>query len=525
MPLPRWWLMKSPPVNVATYRGAVAEHVMAAWIRAYDWSKTSLGPMDAWPGSLKVAVDIALGCEFPMVVLWGPERIRLYNDGYRLLMADKHPGALGRPARACWPQAWAFHEAICQRVGWGESVTCRNQRLRVVRHGAPEDAWFTLCYSPLRDESGAIAGVMVTALEVGSPGLPTPGAELGGGVAQATERTDSAVERECPEAARCTGGDWYRCLFNSIDEGFCTIEMLFGANGSPFDYRFLETNRAFARQTELADANGRTIREMVPDHEQYWFDTFGRIATTGKPERFEHEAGALGHHYEVYAFRIGEPEQRRIAVLFNDIAERKRAEQHRKLLIQELNHRLKNTLATVRALADQSLRGTDSIEIAHERFEARLFALSRVHEVLAREQWSVADLGEIVGNAMAPFAGSGKPRFRARGPSLRLRPEAALALSMALHELATNAVKYGALSEPDGRVTLSWSVSGGSWPQAHLRWRERGGPPVRAPSRRGFGSRLLERGLKHDLAAKVKLDFEPGGLVCCIDAPLTELAR
>ena len=116
----------------------------------------------------------------------------------------------------------------------------------------------------------------------------------------------------------------HQTLFNSMDEGFCTIEVLFDENQHPIDYRFVEINGAFERQTGLKDARGKRMRELAPRHEQYWFDTYGKIALTGEPARFENRAEALGRWYEVYAFRIGRPDSRQVAIFFNDITDRKR---------------------------------------------------------------------------------------------------------------------------------------------------------------------------------------------------------
>lgn len=134
-----------------------------------------------------------------------------------------------------------------------------------------------------------------------------------------TERVEAEV------ALRASEGR-YRTLFGSIDEGFCTVEVLFGDDGEPFDYRFLEMNPAFERQTGLTNAVGRTMRDLAPQHERFWFETYGRVAKTGEPTRFEHEAAALGRHYDAYAFRVGGPDDNRVAILFNDVSERKRAE-------------------------------------------------------------------------------------------------------------------------------------------------------------------------------------------------------
>ncbi|MET7242514.1 PAS domain S-box protein [Methylobacterium sp. EM32] len=213
---------------------------------------------------------------------------------------------------------------------------------------------------------------------------------------------------------------------------------------------------------------------------------------------------------------------RRVIGIHQEVTERKRAEEHLRLLVHELNHRVKNTLATVQSIAMQSLRGLDGPQAARAKtaFEARLIALARVHDVLTRESWEGAELAEVVKDALAPLDGPGAPsRFAVDGPSLRLPPRIALSIAMALHELATNAVKYGALSVSAGQVALSWTVADGC---LSLRWQERGGPPVVPPTRTGFGSRLIERSLARELDGTVSLSFPREGVVCTIVAPLAE---
>jgi PAS domain S-box-containing protein len=207
-----------------------------------------------------------------------------------------------------------------------------------------------------------------------------------------------------------------------------------------------------------------------------------------------------------------------------DITDVKLAQEQQLLLINELNHRVKNTLATVQSIAMQTLRNADTTEQARTDFEARLIALSRAHNVLTRENWEGASLRTIVRQAIEPYRREEDDRFTVEGGPVWLPTRMALSIAMALQELATNAVKYGALSNDSGRVMIEWTLDfADSAPQLRLRWSESGGPPVKAPDRRGFGSRLIERSLARDLDGDVSLDFALSGLVCTVDAPVQKL--
>jgi PAS domain S-box-containing protein len=215
----------------------------------------------------------------------------------------------------------------------------------------------------------------------------------------------------------------------------------------------------------------------------------------------------------------GEPLFSRGVVM--DVSDRKRWEEHQQLLINELNHRVKNTLATVQSIATQTLRNAPTMKAASEALESRIFALSRAHDVLTRENWEGARLYEIVAQTVAPYSSQGEDRLHISGPDVKLSPRMALALAMALQELATNAVKYGALSNAAGEVTISWALRHeADRPRLNLTWKEAGGPPVVPPTRRGFGSRLIERSLAHDLDGDVSIAFDPAGIVCTVDAPI-----
>jgi two-component sensor histidine kinase len=202
----------------------------------------------------------------------------------------------------------------------------------------------------------------------------------------------------------------------------------------------------------------------------------------------------------------------------SDVTPRVLAEAQQKLLLDELNHRVKNTLATVQAIAAQTLRTNPEPSAFRETFEARLLALSATHDLLTATSWRSADLRDVARLEFRPYD---PDRYVLDGPEVSLSPSEALALGLLFHELATNAVKYGALSSPTGCVEVRWSVDAGL---LTLMWRERGGPPVKPPTRRGFGSRLIERSLRGDMRGEAVLDFAPDGLLCRVRLPLSGAA-
>lgn len=212
-------------------------------------------------------------------------------------------------------------------------------------------------------------------------------------------------------------------------------------------------------------------------------------------------------------------------VSFMDLT-RHRLEQDRcKLLIDELNHRVKNTLTTVQSMAWQTLRRHSEPEAIRTAIESRLFALSRSHDLLTRQSWEGSGLLDLANAALAPFiAVAGRSeRIAIDGANLRVSPKVTLALGIALHELAANAERYGALSNDSGSIRLIWAAKGTpAGPCLALRWEETNGPLTGPPYRKGFGSHVLHRGLVHELQASVELDYRAGGLIYTIDLPAPE---
>jgi len=341
---------------------------------------------------------------------------------------------------------------------------------------------------------------------------------------QAVAERDAALlaQRRSVDAIRA-GQEQFHKLFALIDDGFCIVEMKFDGE-HPIDYRFVEVNSAFVDQTGIVNAQGAWMRDVAPDHEQHWFDIYGRVALTGEPVRFESPAKELGDRwYEVHAFRVGEPGQRRVAILFNDITARKadelqrlQSEADQKTLNIELSHRIKNSFAMVQAIASQTLRTLDD-QAPVEAFSQRLHAMSSAHDLLLQQNWTSAEIEGVVRAVMPPIAPL--DRFDISGPKVTLGPRATMSFSLLLHELTTNAAKYGALSNERGRVSVEWRVQDkNGQSELVLNWVESGGPQVRQPTRNGFGSRLLKLGLIG--AGGVDLSFPLQGFRAEFTAPL-----
>jgi PAS domain S-box-containing protein len=210
-------------------------------------------------------------------------------------------------------------------------------------------------------------------------------------------------------------------------------------------------------------------------------------------------------------------------VSFVDLSKHKQEEDRLRFLLAELNHRTQNTLATVQAIAVQTLRGAANKDVV-DAFEGRIMALSKAHSLLGRKHWETVSLRDVIDQILQPFGLNDlqAARFSVEGDHVRLQPKAALTLAMLFHELATNAAKHGALSnDAAGKIDIAWQLD--PTPQddrMRLRWHESGGPPVTPSLRKGFGSRLIEGGLAQDLGGEVRLDYEPSGVVCQIIMPV-----
>jgi two-component sensor histidine kinase len=327
-------------------------------VRGFDWANTPLGPISNWSHSLRTMAGAVLDSAFPQCLLWGPQHISIHNDAFLPILGNK-AAAIGRPFHEVWAEVWVMLAPLVARAYAGEPTFIEDYPLMIDRGGRPEQAYFTFCYSPIRDDDGRVAGMLDTVIE-----------------------------------------------------------------------------------------------------------------TTAKVQ----------------------------------------AQQQEKLINAELAHRIQNTLAIVNSICDQTFRTASSIDEARATFGRRLKALGQAHMVLTQSSWINAPMAAIIEGALIPHS-MAPGEICSQGPPVTLSARQALSLSMAMHELATNSMKYGALSAPGGQVTVRWTLEPLEGDKSlRLRWLESGGPPVAPPERRGFGSRLIEQVLAEDFGGKVNLCYEPEGL-------------
>ncbi|GAA0638522.1 sensor histidine kinase [Brevundimonas lenta] len=295
------------------------------------------------------------------------------------------------------------------------------------------------------------------------------------------------------------------------------------------DHVFQMHNPAYAQLIGHRDLTGKPIRDALPELAgQGYYEFLDTVFVTGEPHegrgslvQLQRTPGApLENVFLNFIYQPIRDADGQVAGIFvqgHDVTETVVSAERQKLMIDELNHRVKNTLATVQSIAMQTARSHADPGTFAAGFQARLMALSHTHDLLTRSHWEGADLRAILEHETEAH---GPHRISLNGPPVALEPAAALSFGMIFHELATNAAKYGALSAPDGRILVDWGVADQSSPVLHLTWREIGGPPATPPTRRGFGSRLIERNIRHDLAGEVKLEYAETGLCAELSVPL-----
>lgn len=441
---------------------------------------------------LETLLDAA---EARIAMLLGPElRFTLVNPAYQALRPDIP--MLGRGYEEIFPEAREAAALLRRVLATGE---------RDIRYGY---------HAPIPGEPDARWDHQVTRLPPATPGEPASLLVL---TWDATAHWRAQRDLRRSEAR-----------FRSFADGLPLLVWVHDAAGG-HDF----VNEAFRRFFGFSPAEQAEIdwREVVhPDDYDTYVDGFLARFAAREPFRAQARVRRADGEWR-WIESWGEPRFAEDGAFEGyigasaDATERVEAERHRGLLTAELDHRVKNTLAVVQGIAQNTFRDEIVGRQAVDAFRGRLRALAGAHDLLTRESWAQADLAALAGKALA--FGNARERVRIDGAPVRVTPKQAVTLGMALHELATNSLKHGALSRPEGRVSFVWRIApGADGLRLLFEWREAGGPPAAEPARRGFGLRLIERALAADLGGTVSLDFAREGLVCRIDAPLpTDVQR
>ena len=484
---------------------------MGGLMRGHDWTSTPLGPPTGWSQGLRTAVRLLLNSRHPMFIWWGPELIQFYNDGYRRTMGpERHPSALGQPGRQCWAEIWDIIGPQIELVMAGRGATWHEDQLvPVTRHGRREDVWWTYGFSPINDDAQphGVGGVLVVCNDVTQDHL-------------AREALRSSEERlQLALDASGVVGIWDWDI--AKDQVFADLRFarLYGvdpdaaAAGAPIA-AFMQAvhpddrpglQSAIERAMQTAEFFEAEYRLVQSDGSVCWVVARGRCQhdPQGRPVRFPGTAV--------------------------DVTARRHAEERQALLAREVDHRAKNALAIVQAVV--RLTRAPDVSAFRQAVEGRIEALARAQTLLAEDYWTGADLRALLQGELEPFLGAdidtasvrGERGARAdiEGPTVALPADTAQALAMVVHELATNALKYGALSVPAGRIAVSWQLDDGPTRTLHLQWVESGGPLiVSTPNRRGVGSQMLDGIVRGQLGGAVQLAWEATGLICEIEVPL-----
>jgi two-component sensor histidine kinase/CheY-like chemotaxis protein len=297
----------------------------------------------------------------------------------------------------------------------------------------------------------------------------------------------------------------------------------------PIDSRFygkpLDVQHMIA---ELQDMMGKGVLKIIPDDIAALITKVSHREANGRAARSESNGSASqefltaeNDSLRLLLEQAGIDAKVLLAQAGIDAKEREAADKLQKLILEELHHRIKNTLATVSAIASQSLRTATSLEHGQHAIEGRLVALGRAHDLLLQARWANASLATTIRGATAPYDSEGAGRFSIEGPDIRITSGAVIALAMTLNELCTNTTKFGALSVPAGRIDIVWKIDAGKQ-RLQLTWSENNGPPVHAPTRRSFGTRLIGS-LGQQLKGEVQLAYDAGGFVYVLDVPMASL--
>ncbi|WP_203076879.1 sensor histidine kinase [Falsiroseomonas ponticola] len=450
------------------------------------------GPAAPATGALETILRLMRHSRQPMFVAWGPSLSFFYNDAYAPILGGRHPDAYGRPFQHVWPEIWDAILPLIRQALAGQATWSENLHLVMERHGYREDTWWTFSYSPAHDEAGAVAGMFCSCMETTGQVLAERRLRENEGRFRALLDAAPAMMWVTDRTGFCThlSRSWYDFTGQTPATALGTgwLDAVHPEDRGPARARFLQG-----------------VRDRAPfrlDYRLQRADGAWRWTIDAAEPRLVGGGEYLGH--------VG-------SVL--DITERRETEERQALLAREVDHRAKNVLAVVQAVL-RLTRAPDMPSFARA-VEGRVAALARAQTLLAKDRWAGADLRSMVAGELAPFLvehGQRDSRATLRGPAVVLPAATAQPLTMLIHELATNAMKHGALSVESGRLLVAWRVEREA---LHLDWVETGGPAIIAPPlRTGFGTRVLDGTARGQLGGTIALEWRATGLACRLTMPL-----
>lgn len=460
-----------------------------------DWNANPLGDPSQWSAELRTVVSIALGSKQPMLIVWGPEQITLYNDGYAAMCGQRHPAALGQPFRELWFDIWDDVDPIITAAYKGISTSMDDIEFVMHRNGFPEETHFSFSYTPVRSTNGDVLGMFCACTEI-------------------THEVISRRQKELEHGR----------LRNVLEHALGAVAVMTGP-----DHRFVFANNEYQMLIGHRDIVGKPIAQALPETTGQNFKALmDKVYSTGMPH--------VGKGLSVDLQRVPNAplENRLLDFLYHPLVdERGRIDgifvhaldvTEQTVVQGELTHRLKNQLSLVQAIVNQSLRGHTDIAHAKTVLGERISVLGRAHDVIIAGGSAAVSLYGVIRSAIAWQFDTQKKRINISGPDITIASRPALSLALILHELLTNAVKYGAFSNDNGHLHIGWSAQRvGETMQLVLKWEELGGPTVERPSNMGSGTRLIKAGLSGVPDAKVDIIYADTGLACVISASLSTL--
>jgi len=487
--------------EIGERRWPASEGEMAARIREFDWLATPLGPVEGWPISLRTSVENMLASRFPKALAWGPELITLHNDAFKPILGEK-PLALGRPFSEVWSETWHSLAPIVEDVFEGQATFIEDFPLTINRHGTPEEANFTFCYSPVRDDNGVISGFLDTVIE--------------------TTRTVENARRIQAANAKLVERETF---LSSILAASTDCIKVLDLDGTLTDMS--EGGMRVMEIEEFSAVQGCYWPNLLKGEGQRQAIEALAAARAGDTRHFEMAADTFAGTPKWWSVSVSPIRDEngavvRILSVSRDHTALKTAREQQAILNAELGHRMKNQLAIVQAIVGQTLRSADNLSTAADALSKRIQVLSGAHDILITGGTGKTTVGDIVNKVLALHDDSLVGRFNIEGPNLVVASRPGLSLSLILHELSTNAAKHGALSVPDGFVNVIWPVDrNGEGATFFMEWSEHDGPSVSEPSRRGAGSRLIRAGLAGTEQSAVAVEYAVTGLKCVLVAELS----